>query len=142
MSNEFITVEEWLRSQRPGSPRRNKFGVSDPSKRRAFGRTYGSMLEMEFAGHLRLLCVTGDVVLFIEQPRRTWNDGDNIYIPDFFVLYADSRGALFIDTKGMQTPKFKRDKRLWSKHERLDLQLIGRHGRNGFGVLETIKGRG
>jgi len=124
---------------------RSKYKVSPPDQRRFNGRTYGSKAEMEYAKLLYLLRDGGDVIDFVQQPRLWLGVPENIYVPDFLVIpspisYPYRSPPYYIDIKGVQTAKFKRDKKLWASYGWLDLHIIKRNGKN-FKTVEVVHGR-
>lgn len=102
---------------------RNKYKVSPPDERRFNGRTYGSKAEMYYAQQLYKLREMGEVIEFVEQPRTWLGVPENVYVPDFFVVPKDG-ACYYVDVKGVETPKFKRDKKLWASYGRVDLVIV------------------
>ena len=117
---------------------RNKYKVSPADQRRFNGRTYGSKAEMAYAKLLfndRLQC---DVVDYVEQPRLWLGVPENVYVPDFFIVPRDGQ-PYYVDVKGVETQKFKRDKKLWRSYGYLDLHVIKSSGKK-FKTTEVIEG--
>jgi predicted nuclease of restriction endonuclease-like RecB superfamily len=114
----------------------NKYKVSPAADRRWEGRTYGSKAEMQYAQQLWQLRKMGEIVEYIEQPRLWLGVPENVYIPDFFVV-SECGVCWYVDVKGMETQKFKRDKKLWRAYGRHSLHLVKKSGK-GFKVYETI----
>lgn len=115
---------------------RNKYRVSPAEERRWNGRTYDSKAEMHYAQSLDLLIRAGEISAVVEQPRVTLGVPENEYRPDFLVIPRDER-PYFVDVKGMETPAFKKNKRLWSAYGRLPLVVVKRKGK-GWQVTEKI----
>jgi hypothetical protein len=116
-----------------------KYKVSPPDQRRLYGRTYGSKAEMEYAKLLYGLREMGDIIDFVQQPRLWLGVPENIYVPDFLVI-PNGRKPHYIDVKGVETQKFKRDKKLWASYGWLDLHIVKRKGKN-FSTTEVVHGR-
>ena len=90
-------------------------GVSFPSKAEA--RRYLELLLL-----LRGKCING----FCRQVPFMLGCPENIYRVDFLVFYSDSVQAE--DVKGMETPTFKKNKRLWAKYGPCSLKLLKASG--------------
>ena len=118
---------------------RNKYKVSPPSERRFNGRTYGSKAEMRYAEQLYVLRDNGHIIEFVEQPRLWLGVPENIYVPDFLVIPAED-DPYYVDVKGVETAKFKRDKKLWAAYGRLHLLVVKASGKK-FEVAEVIRGQ-
>lgn len=80
-----------------------------------------------------------DVYFYQEQPRIELGLRENVYIPDFEVFFYDGR-VIFEDVKGMETPKFKRDKKLWERHGKFPLWITKRKGNEW--ITEVVKPEG
>ena len=115
---------------------RNKYKVSPPDERRFNGRTYGSKAEMYYAQQLYKLREIGEVIEFVEQPRLWLGVPENVYVPDFFVVPKEGN-CYFVDVKGVETQKFKRDKKLWASYGRIDLVIVKCKGKK-LKVSEVI----
>lgn len=111
--------------------RNSKFNVNTSKsgrERRTFkGRTYDSIVEMEYAMVLDGLLNDGHLVVVIPQPIVQLGE-DFTYRPDFFVMnYSQaSHNGHFIDVKGREDKRFPQTKRLWKKYGRLDLHIVSR----------------
>jgi hypothetical protein len=120
--------------------KRNKYNVSPADARRYYGRTYASKAEMEYAKRLDYLVAVEDVLEWLPQVRFTLGVPENIYVVDFLVL--PSYGAPWcVDVKGVETPAFKRNCKLWASYGRLDLHIIKRRG-DGFETKRIIQPAG
>jgi hypothetical protein len=117
---------------------RNKYKVSPADQRRFNGRTYGSKAEMGYAKILFSQRLSGEVVDYVEQPRLWLGVPENIYVPDFLVILADG-SQHYVDVKGVETQKFKRDKKLWRSYAYLELHIVKASGKN-FKTTEVIEG--
>ena len=74
---------------------------------------------------------------FQEQPKFHLGVRENVYVADFMYQCRD-RVVTIEDVKGVETAKFKKDKRLWSRYGPMRLTLVKRKGSKwGF---ETIEG--
>lgn len=120
-----------------------------PSKYRAIrtvyaGVSYQSKAEAARAAELDLLLKAGEIVDWIGQPKVRLGVPENVYVPDFLVLTwvpqalrADGGQGMiyphYEDVKGVETPKFRRDKSLWKAYGRLPLRII-----KGGRVVEII----
>ena len=117
---------------------RNKYRVAPKEDRTWNGRVYASKGEMLYAQRLDLLRSAGEVIEFIEQPRVALGVPENKYVPDFFVVPVKGL-PYYVDVKGMETSKFKRDKKLWASYGYVELVIVKRYGK-GFKVTEKIEG--
>lgn len=120
---ETVDAAEFVRRME-NPTKRDKFGRVPPAQRRWNGRTYGSKAEMQYAQQLAL---DPDALVIIDQPKLRLGVAENVYVPDFFVL-RESSGPEYVDVKGHETAKFKRDKKLWRQHGRVPLRIV-RDGR-------------
>lgn len=101
----------------------SKYRVSTPLRRTYEGKTYASRAEMLYAVHLVRLLAAREVIDYVEQPRLWLGVRLNVYVPDFLVVPA--RGVpYYVDVKGVETPAFRRNKRLWRVYGRLDLHVV------------------
>lgn len=87
------------------------------------GIRYDSKAEAARAKELDLLVATGEILWWIRQPRLYLGCAENVYVPDFLVIPVNGR-PWAEDIKGVETQKFKRDKRLWRSYGRLELRII------------------
>lgn len=128
-----------------GSDARAKVGLN-ASKYRAQrteynGISYASKAEAARAMELDLLLRAGEIVEWIGQPTVRLGIPENVYRPDFLVIGKYSVhyrrqihcASWYEDIKGMETPKFRRDKKLWKVYGRLPLHII-----KGGKVVEVI----
>ena len=96
------------------------------------GVRYDSKAEAARAVELDLLQRAGEITTWIGQPTVRLGCAENIYRPDSLVIPPIGL-PWFEDVKGFETPKFRRDKKLWRAHGRLPLRII-----TGGAVVETI----
>ena len=105
-------------------------GISFPSKAEA--RRYS-----ELAMLLRNKCILG----FCRQVPFTLGCPENVYRVDFLVFYVG--GAVEAeDVKGMETPAFKKNKRLWSAYGPCKLILRKASGANWDSEVINPKPKG
>ena len=119
--------------------RNNKYKVSPPEKRRALGRTFGSQAEKRYCLVLEQLVEASVILDYVCQPRVWLGLPECVYVPDFLVIPEDDR-PYYVDVKGMETAKFKRDKKLWHKYGRLQLRIIKEKGQGKFETSEVVGG--
>jgi len=102
---------------------RHKYNVSDPLHRTYKGRCYRSKAEMIRASQLDLLKRCGEIKQWVYEPKFALGCPENIYIPDFQVELAD--GTIIIEeVKGVETPMFKKNKRLWRVYGLYPLHIL------------------
>ena len=100
------------------------------------GVRYSSKGEADRAMFLDLAVATNGFEWWIGQPKFRLGVPENIYVADFLVRERD--GVHVEDVKGVETPKFKRDKKLWARYGPEPLWII-----KGGKVVEIIpKGTG
>jgi hypothetical protein len=116
----------------------HKYSVAPKAERTWQGKTYGSKAEMLYSQLLNTLLLSGELLEIIEQPRLWLGVPENVYVPDFLVVPKTTLPH-YVDVKGSETAKFKRDKKLWASYGRLDLHVVKRQNR-GFKTTEIIKG--
>ena len=114
----------------------SKYRVSLPDERRWNGRTYGSKAEMRYAQQLDVLLRAGEILDYVEQPRRCLGVPENVYVPDFLVIPSEGR-PYYVDVKGHETAKFKRDVKLWASYGHLPLHVVKARG-SRFAIHKTI----
>jgi predicted nuclease of restriction endonuclease-like RecB superfamily len=110
--------------------KRNKFGVAPKAQRTVGTRTYASKAEMT---HAKKLAADPTITEVVEQPRVPLGE-DTVYKPDFLVIRLLAGEAFYVDVKGMETPEFKRNKKLWKRYGRLPLHIV----KNGK-VVEIVE---
>lgn len=102
------------------------------------GRTYSSRGEAHRAKQLDLLIETKVITAWIPQPIFFLPDPTSTYRADFLVV-RDSE-VWVEDVKGMETSKFRSDKKKWARHGRLPLRILKRKN-DMFEITETIEPR-
>ena len=120
----------------------NKYRVAPKDARTWNGITFASKAEMlravELANIMRWTAggAIPKIIDVIYQPKFRLGVSLNVYIADFLVIPKD--GLVWVeDVKGSETPKFKRDKKLWKRYGRLTLRILKRV-RNGWSVQEIV----
>ena len=120
----------------------NKYRVAAKKNRTWNGIIFASKAEkiraMELDG--MRLWMTGEIIpkiiTVLYQPKFRLGVSENVYVADFLVIPEDGK-VWAEDIKGTETPKFKRDKRLWKRYGRLPLRILKRV-RNGWSVQEIV----
>ena len=85
------------------------------------GRKYDSKAEALFAVRLDELKDKGIVHLWLRQTPFDLGE-DTRYRADFFVI--ETNGTFYaVDVKGMETPSFKKIKKLWKKYGEMPLRV-------------------
>jgi len=132
--SEPLTVEEFAKKygKKKG---RNKYNVSKPEARTYAGKVYDSKAEMLYAQCLWERLRAADLLEVVEQPRIYLGVIENIYVPDFLVITP--RESYYVDVKGVETPQFKKVKKLWAAYGRLPLKIVTLKGQI-FHVNEII----
>lgn len=115
-----------------GTPRRNKYRAVPTVHA---GVRYDSKAEAERAAVLDQLQASGEILWWLGQPKFRLGCPENVYKSDFLVITPS--GVHVEDTKGVETPKFRRDKNLWAAYGPCELHVIKR-GK----VVEVIEGGG
>ena len=101
------------------------------------GRTYASKAERLYAEVLWNRLKAGTIQVLIEQPTLWLGVPENVYRPDFFVMVKSQ--PQFIDVKGVETPAFRKVKKLWASYGQCPLHIIKRKG-TAFVISEVIGG--
>lgn len=132
--SEPLTVEEFAKKygKKKG---RNKYNVSKPEARTFRGKCYDSKAEMVYATYMAECLACGEVIEVIEQPRLWLGVPENVYVPDFLVIAPHE--SYCVDVKGVETPQFKKVKKLWAAYGRLPLKIVTLKG-STFHVNEII----
>jgi len=106
------------------------------------GRMYASIAEANRAAELDLLVQSGEVAFWLPQVKFRFGDID--YVVDFVVAEPYSKASLIHincvvihaeDIKGVETPRFKMCKKLWSKYGPMPLHVMHK------GVTEVVRGK-
>lgn len=101
------------------------------------GRTYASKAERQYAELLWTCYRSGAISVLIEQPSLWLGVPENVYRPDFFVIQGGE--PRFIDVKGVETPAFRKVKKLWQNYGQCALVIIKKKGTK-FLTAERIEG--
>jgi len=100
-------------------PRKQKFNAKPTMYK---GRKYDSRAEAKYAMELDILKSQGIIHLWLRQPAYDLGE-DSRYRADFFVI--ESSGEFYaVDVKGMETPAFKKIRKLWAKYGEMPLRII------------------
>jgi hypothetical protein len=94
------------------------------------GVRYDSQAEADYARKLdfEASCLPG--MWWIGQPTFRLGVPENVYRPDFLVYRPDLIDSVFaIDVKGVETPKFRRDLKLWKAYGPCRLCIVTRSGK-------------
>ncbi len=102
------------------------------------GRRYASKAEAAYAAELDLRRRAGDVRAIVPQPRIEL-EPKIVYIPDFHFEQRTPEGwqAIYVDVKGVETPRFRLCKALWKLHGRVPLHIVARV-RDRFVLREIV----
>jgi hypothetical protein len=120
----------------------HKFKVAPAPDRTYNGRTYGSKAEMHYAMRLDIEKQACAIVEYIAQPKFHLGCPENVYVADFLVIGDPAYGQtpFVVDVKGVETQKFKHDKKLWAQYGRLPLHIVKKVG-NKFKTVDVIEPR-
>jgi len=134
---ETITVAKYKELMEGPTPKkRHKYGAK---KTVWDGKSYPSKAEAERAAYLHALKCAGEVLGYIEQPKWELGVRENVYRPDFLVWYRDGR-VVAEDVKGAESPKFRRDKRMWARYSWIPLHIVTRnYGRGTAWKVEVVQ---
>ena len=120
--------------------RRNKYNVSPAEARTFMARCYDSKAECLYAKRLYAMRSEGLIRDYVEQPSTWLGIPENKYRADFLVIPNTKRVPYYIDVKGVETPQFKKTKKLWAKYAYLDLVVVKLINGKKFEVSEVIPG--
>ena len=102
--------------------RTNKFGA----RRTVYnGVLYASKAEALFAQQLDALVNAGEIRFWVGQPLFRLGCAENTYRPDFLVI-ASGGEAWAADVKGVETPAFRRNRKLWIQYGPCELRILKR----------------
>ena len=76
------------------------------------GERYDSKAEAAYAKHLDGEVERGAILFYLRQPKFTLGIPEAIYRADFLVVARQFAAA--VDVKGVETPKFRKDKKMWA----------------------------
>jgi len=125
----------------PGNRSRNKYNVSPPEERTFRDRVYPSKAQASRAAELHWQWIAGQIAWYLEEVPFELGNRVNKYRADFVVgiLVNPSWGLFTVhaeDVKGFETPKFRRDVKLWRQFGPFPLHVISK------GKTEVIEGGG
>ena len=125
-------VAPWAR---PGG----KYGVAAPDRRTYRGVLYASRAEMARAEELDLMLMAGElrgwtrqVPFYLAPPLR--------YVVDFLVFHRSGR-AWAEDVKGVETPAFRANARLWREHGPCPLEIRKPGGHSRTIIPRSMEGK-
>lgn len=87
------------------------------------GQWYDSKAEASRAAVLDLQVRAGVIAYWIRQPKLCLGCPENVYRPDFHVI-ATNGDTWMEDVKGVETAKFKRDRKLWAAYGPCPLHIV------------------
>jgi hypothetical protein len=96
------------------------------------GVRYDSKMETRRAAELDMLVRTGDLRFWVRQITFRLGCPENKYVADFLVVGRHGKSLVggpdvwAEDVKGVRTPKFDRDVKLWRAYGPCPLRIIGR----------------
>ena len=100
-------------------PRKHKFNAMPTIYR---GWRFDSKAEAQYAMVLDQLKSSGDIILWLRQTPFDLGE-DTRYRADFVVVEKDGE-TYAVDVKGVETPGFKKIKKLWKKYGELPLRIV------------------
>jgi len=99
--------------------KRNKYNAKPTEYR---GWRFDSRAEATFAALLDQRKESGQVAYWLRQPAFDLTDTDR-YKADFLVIESD--GTIYaVDVKGMETPRFKKIRKLWKRYGDMPLRIV------------------
>lgn len=111
---------------------RNKYGAQPAT---LDGRRFASTAERDYAAELHLRQRAGEIADLREQHQVALTDARIAYRPDFSFLERGRR--IFVDVKGVETPRFKVIAALWSVYGPGPLRIVKRQ-RRAFVIAREI----
>ena len=93
---------------------------------------------------LHILYAARSITILIEQPKVQLGCPENVYIPDFFVVdpTATDHVYKFIDVKGVETPAFKKNRKLWKAYGPCALEIVTKKGKSwNYEIVEGSPSR-
>ena len=124
--------------------RRNKYNVAPAEQRKSMGRTYDSKAERQYAERLQKMLEAGVIAEWVPQPFvGLLGCPENTFKPDFLVIPApqDGRFPYYVEVKGRETARWKKNKKLWAEYGRLELVVVKKKG-DTFEEYESIVPKG
>lgn len=108
-----------FRARHKAKTKKHKYNA----KRKTYkGITYPSIAQADYAEKLDLELLCGDIIWWSPEAIFQLTPDDRYQI-DFQVQYISGE-VEGIEVKGFETPKFKRNKRLWKKYGPFDLRIV------------------
>lgn len=107
------------------------------------GVRYSSKSEAAYAAWLDGQKEAGEILQTINQPRFRLGCPENVYVADQIVIAK--RYFVVDDVKGTETPKFKKDRKLWAKYGECPLRVVklslnyGKQDQHGLPVVRSVK---
>lgn len=94
-------------------------------------RTNGFASKAEAGYYAKVLAprVASEAVFVTRQPVFHLGCPENKYVADFTVMDGVTGANHVVDVKGMETPKFKHDKKLWRSYGPHPLHIVKRVGK-------------
>jgi hypothetical protein len=86
------------------------------------GETYDSRAEAAYAKRLDEMQDRGEILWYLRQPKFLLGCPENVYRGDFLIVTA--KYVVVDDVKGMETSKFRRDKKLWTVYGECPLRVV------------------
>jgi hypothetical protein len=101
------------------------------------GERFDSKVEAAYCRWLDKQKTLGLILFYVRQPKFLLGLPEMVYKPDFLVV--GSNWVVADDVKGSETPKFKKDKRLWLKYGPCPLRVVKLTCRYQPDELPTIR---
>lgn len=105
--------------------KRHKYNVGAKENRTYDGVVYHCMAEAIYAQDLDILLNSGNIRHWERQVEFKLGEDDKTIV-DFVV--TEWHDKYVVEVKGVETPDFKRVKRLWKKYGPMDMQVLKRRG--------------
>lgn len=86
------------------------------------GLSYASKAEAKRAADLDFLVKSGEIFWWLPQVKFRLGCPENVFVVDFLVI--STKGIRVEDVKGVETAKFKRDRKLWAAYGPCPLWVI------------------
>lgn len=128
---ERITIAELASLKK--KKKRSKYGVAPKEERTWNGVVYMSKAEMQYHQSIHIDPSIESIEL---QPKVKLGEDTNCK-PDFLITFKNGF-KFYVDVKGMETPSFRRVKKLWKKYGTLPLHVVKKKGKK-FVVTEVVE---
>jgi Protein of unknown function (DUF1064) len=86
------------------------------------GITFDSKVEASYCRYLDGLKIEGKILYYVRQPRFVLGPLKDVCRLDFHVV--EEHCSYIDEVKGVEPPKFKRDRKLWAAYGELPLRII------------------